>query len=175
MTTAAELRTNKDTIMSTTRKCAICGKEVTEGYLFDGITCFCSDECAARFFDNDKGCVEILIDDGNRLTWHECFEDIQTFDIQTPLDVGKFFIWIVFEKHINFHPDDSFLDYKNEETGEPTFSTMAANYYDMTMERCFHFYQKYGRDIYRLAQIVMGMYCYCDGNDTMADFCLGED
>lgn len=102
-------------------------------------------------------------------------EEIKKFNIQTPADVGKFFIWIVFEKHINFHPDDSFGDYESMETHEPTFSPMAANYYDKTMQRCFDICEKYDRDIYRLAQLVMGMYCYCDCNDTMAKFCLGED
>ena len=102
-------------------------------------------------------------------------EDIQKFNIQTPADVGKFFIWIVFEKHINFHPDDSFGNYENNETHEPTFSPMAANYYDKTMQRCFDICEKYDRDIYKLAQLVMGTYCYCDCNDTMAKFCLGED
>lgn len=58
------------------RTCAVCGKEVTEGYLFDGKECLCSKECAAKFFDNDEGCVEILIDEGNRLVWHETFKSV---------------------------------------------------------------------------------------------------
>jgi len=53
------------------RKCSVCGKEITEGYVFDGTDCFCSKECAAKFFDNDSGCVEILIDEGERLVWHD--------------------------------------------------------------------------------------------------------
>ena len=56
-----------------TKICAVCGKEVEQGYLFDETTCLCSDECATHFFDNDEGCVEILIDDGKRLIWHETF------------------------------------------------------------------------------------------------------
>ena len=55
--------------MTTTRKCSVCGKQITEGYVFDGTDCFCSKECATNFFDNDEGCVEILLDDGNRLVW----------------------------------------------------------------------------------------------------------
>ena len=51
------------------RKCCICGKEITSGYVFDGTDCFCSKECAVEGFDNDEGCVEILIDDGERLVW----------------------------------------------------------------------------------------------------------
>ena len=53
------------------RKCTICGKEITEGYVFDGTDCFCSKECAITFFDNDEGCVEILIDEGERLKWFD--------------------------------------------------------------------------------------------------------
>jgi hypothetical protein len=51
------------------RKCSVCGKQITEGYVFDGTDCFCSKECATNFFDNDEGCVDILIDEGERLIW----------------------------------------------------------------------------------------------------------
>ena len=53
------------------RKCSVCGKQITEGYVFDGTDCFCSKECATAFFDNDEGCVEILIDEGDRLVWND--------------------------------------------------------------------------------------------------------
>ena len=55
--------------MKATRKCSICGKQITEGYVFDGTDCFCSKECATNFFDNDEGCVDILLDEGERLIW----------------------------------------------------------------------------------------------------------
>ena len=55
--------------MTTTRKCSVCGKQITEGYVFDGTDCFCSKECATNFFDNDEECVEILLDEGDRLVW----------------------------------------------------------------------------------------------------------
>lgn len=51
------------------RKCTICDKEITEGYVFDGTDCFCSKECAVECFNGDEGCVEILIDEGERLIW----------------------------------------------------------------------------------------------------------
>ena len=53
------------------KRCAICGKNVTQGYVFDNSECFCSKECATKFFDNDEGCVDILIDEGTRLIWQE--------------------------------------------------------------------------------------------------------
>lgn len=138
------------------RKCPICGKQMTEGYVF-GTDCFCSYKCADEFFNE-------------RLAWHDKFENIQT-----PADVAKFFLWIVFEKHINFHPDDSFGEYENMVTGEPTFSPEEASYYDEVMRQCFDICENYDRDIYKLARLVMGMFCYCDCNDTMAKLCLGED
>lgn len=98
--------------------------------------------------------------------------DIQEFNIQTPLDVGRFFAWIVFEKHINFHPDDSFGDYEDTETYEPLFSQETADYYDKTMRQCFDICEKYDRDIYEISRIVSGMYCYCTCNDEMATFFL---
>ena len=51
------------------RKCSVCGKQITEGYVFDGTDCFCSYDCAAEFFNGDKGCVEILLYEGERLIW----------------------------------------------------------------------------------------------------------
>ena len=54
------------------RKCAVCGKTITSGYVWDGTDTFCSDACAAKVFDGDEGCVDILIDNG-RLAWKEKF------------------------------------------------------------------------------------------------------
>ena len=56
-----------------TKTCDVCGKTITSGFLFDGVTCICSKECATKFFDNDEGCVDILIDEGDRLVWHNAF------------------------------------------------------------------------------------------------------
>ena len=55
------------------RKCAICGRLITSGYLFDGTTALCDKECATSFFNDDEGCVDILIDDGDRLVWYDEF------------------------------------------------------------------------------------------------------
>lgn len=69
------------------RKCAICGKETESGFLFDGTTLFCSKECATKFFDNDDGCVEILIDEGDRLVWHGNFSDAR--DVHYVVSIGN--------------------------------------------------------------------------------------
>lgn len=101
-------------------------------------------------------------------------EDIRkTFDIRTPVDVGKFFFWIVFEKNINFHPDDPFSSYSDGD--DPTFSPGEESYYDEVMKQCFEVCETYDRDIYKIAMVATGAYCYCDGNEEMASFCLGED
>lgn len=51
-------------------KCKQCGKVISDKYIdFDGIDHFCSHECATAFFDNDSGCVDILLEEGKRLTW----------------------------------------------------------------------------------------------------------
>lgn len=54
------------------RTCAVCGKVITSGYVWDSTDTFCSDECAASVFDGDEGCVDILIDDG-RMVWQDKF------------------------------------------------------------------------------------------------------
>ena len=51
--------------------CAHCGKELNgHGLVFDDIDIFCNEKCAKKFFDNDLGCVNILIDAG-RLEWKD--------------------------------------------------------------------------------------------------------
>ena len=60
--------------MPTTRTCAVCGKTVIQGYVWDGTDTFCSEPCAAHALDNDPACVGILIDAG-RIEWQEKFDD----------------------------------------------------------------------------------------------------
>ena len=60
--------------MPTTRTCAVCGKAITCGYVWDGTDIFCSEDCAAHALDNDPACVSILIDDG-RIEWQGEFEN----------------------------------------------------------------------------------------------------
>ena len=64
-----ELLTNYETIMK--RKCEICGKEITSGYVFDDEFCFCSFDCLVENFYGDIGCAEILVDEGQRVIWHD--------------------------------------------------------------------------------------------------------
>ncbi|MDD6017187.1 MAG: hypothetical protein PUC18_13100 [Prevotellaceae bacterium] len=64
-----------------TRTCACCGKEVTQGYVWDGTDVFCSEHCAASPFENpytgeqgDPATLEMLIDEG-RIEWQEDFNN----------------------------------------------------------------------------------------------------
>lgn len=56
------------------RRCAVCGKVVKSGYVWDGTTTFCSDTCAAHALDDDATCVSILVDAG-RMVWEETFNE----------------------------------------------------------------------------------------------------
>ena len=56
------------------RTCAVCGKVITSGYVWDGTDTFCSEECAAKALDDDPGCVDILLDCG-RIEWKEKFNN----------------------------------------------------------------------------------------------------
>lgn len=51
------------------KKCAICGKEITEGYVWDGTDAFCSVECLGKVF-SDPIAAEILIDEGDRVVYN---------------------------------------------------------------------------------------------------------
>lgn len=46
------------------RKCAVCGREIAGGFVWDGKDAFCSEACVASVFDGDEGCVRILMDAG---------------------------------------------------------------------------------------------------------------
>lgn len=56
------------------RKCAVCGKVVTGGLVWDGKDVFCSEACVASVFDGDEGCVRILMDAG-RIELKEEFDN----------------------------------------------------------------------------------------------------
>ena len=57
-------------------KCAICGKEITAGYVWDGTDAFCSEECLGKVFD-DPTTAEILIDEGDRVVYQENILSLQ--------------------------------------------------------------------------------------------------
>lgn len=80
------------------RKCSVCGKNMIEGYVFDGTTCFCSKECATIYYDDDPGCVDILIDEGNRLVWMNELPSPPHYRVSVGCCDGDFFYCDSWEK-----------------------------------------------------------------------------
>ena len=95
---------------------------------------------------------------------------MKTFEINTTKDVAAFFFYLVFEKRIILHPDDPFEWYKNIATDEPTFTKTEAKLYDILMEECFDVCCKEATDIYEIAQRILSLFAYADGNEKMAEF-----
>lgn len=100
--------------------------------------------------------------------------EIKNFTITTPHDVASFFVWIVFERGVAFHPDDPFSDYISLTDGARTFTDEEAAAYDRAMELCFDVCERYGRDIYEIAGMVLSLYHYCDCNDAMSRLFFNE-
>lgn len=105
------------------RKCTICDKEITEGYVFDGTDCFCSKECAVECFNGDEGCVEILIDEGERLIWMDSLPTAPHYKVGIGADnpnnffycdtKDKLFEWInsrVFQTIKDWHDIETYND-----------------------------------------------------------------
>ena len=68
--------------------------------------------------------------------------------IQTLKDVEEFFHHIVFERKVNFHPDDMFEDYVSCEGGINTFTLEECAVYNRMMDECFYICEKEKVDIY---------------------------
>ncbi len=92
---------------------------------------------------------------------------MKRFLIILPEDVAKFFFWLVFERRIDIHPDDTVSQYVNIQTKEPTFSFDEALYYDKVRESCFDVCEKHNVDIYGIAMRVLNLFYYCDKNKVL--------
>lgn len=138
----AKLLTNKVIIMNTKRKCCICDKEITEGYVFDGTDCFCSKECAVECFNGDEGCVEILIDEGERLIWMDSLPTAPHYKVGIGADnpnnffycdtKDKLFAWINRKgfKTINDWPDIETYNKQHKFAPIEVILFEPKNYYD---------------------------------------------
>lgn len=71
-------------------------------------------------------------------------------NISTVKDVKTFFHHIVFERKVNFHPDDMFEDYVSCEGGINTFTLEECAIYNRLMDECFKVCEKEGVDIYSI-------------------------
>ena len=65
-------------------------------------------------------------------------------------DVEAFFHHIVFERKVNFHPDDMFEDYVSCEGGINTFTLEECAIYIRLMDECFAVCKSEDVDIYEI-------------------------
>ena len=70
--------------------------------------------------------------------------------IKTVKDVEAFFHHIVFERKVNFHPDDMFENYVSCEGGINTFTFEECAIYNRLMDECFDVCEKGDVDIYKI-------------------------
>ena len=89
---------------------------------------------------------------------------MKKFKIETTFDVAKFFIWLVFDKRLAFHPDDDFHEYVSYINHGRTFSDKESDYYNDIMAQCFEVCEKSGCEIYEIANNVFNLYNSCTKN-----------
>lgn len=81
--------------------------------------------------------------------------------IKSVKDVETFFHHIVFERKVNFHPDDLFEDYVSCEGGINTFTLEECAIYNRLMDESFKVCENEGIDIYSIGltelQSVLGI------------------
>lgn len=65
-------------------------------------------------------------------------------------DVETFFHHLVYERKVNFHPDDMFEDYVSCEGGINTFTIDECAIYNPLMDECFRVCDNEGVDIYSI-------------------------
>lgn len=70
--------------------------------------------------------------------------------IKTVEGVKAFFHHLVYERKVNFHPDDDFADYVSYEDKTPSFTEDEVTMYNGLMEESFIICEKAGVDIYAI-------------------------
>lgn len=70
--------------------------------------------------------------------------------INSVTDIKTFFDHL-FSMSLLFHPDDSFTEYINVNTGERTFTDSEAEQYNDVMNTCHQYCESNGLDIYEIA------------------------
>lgn len=73
-----------------------------------------------------------------------------TSHITTVKEVETFFHHIVYERKVNFHPDNMFEDYVSCERGIPIFTLSECAIYNRLMDESFKVCEKEGVDIYEI-------------------------
>ena len=59
------------------------------------------------------------------------------FHITSINEVRAFFIYLINERHCNFHPDDDFSEYTYNADGSHMFSQEEINLFNRLMDECF--------------------------------------
>lgn len=57
--------------------------------------------------------------------------------INTTKDVRDFFYYLLFERKVNFHPDESFENYIDLVTQEPSFTSQECKFFNRLMDESF--------------------------------------
>lgn len=65
-------------------------------------------------------------------------------------DVKTFFHHVIFERKVNIHPDNDFIDYISKDTRKPSFSQSEAALYNRLLKESFSVCQDNGADIYEI-------------------------
>lgn len=70
--------------------------------------------------------------------------------IQNLEDVKSFFHHLLFKERLNFHPDEDFQNYIDQETMQPTYTAQEALLRNKLMEQAFQVCEAHQVDIYQL-------------------------
>ena len=73
-------------------------------------------------------------------------------------DVTQFFHFLVEEEKVNFHPDDDFAEYVDDETQEPIFNNSEVKLYNRLMDECFAVCAESNHSVYDLGLEVLLKY-----------------
>lgn len=65
-------------------------------------------------------------------------------------DIQTFFHYLVYEKHMSFHPDDDFHEYANFKTNELCFTKEEAVLFNRLITESFNICDNQGIDIYEI-------------------------
>jgi hypothetical protein len=80
--------------------------------------------------------------------------------IESEKDVRDFFHYLIIECKLNFHPDDSFLDFQNQVILDGVMTHDICLAFDFVMKECFLFCEEHMviKDIYSIGMEVMNVY-----------------
>ena len=77
------------------------------------------------------------------------------FHVETVEDVRAFFEYLVNKRNCNFHPDDDFAEYVDDETQEPIFNNSEVKLYNRLMDECFAVCAESNHSVYDLGLEVL--------------------